>query len=349
METTSPKKSDPEKSGLKGALVTLGALLFVFVLDRFVLESLSPYIRLLVLTASINALLAASLNLVNGVTGLFSIGHAGFMACGAFLTAGVLSAFGGSPAFQSAWEAAGGLGAVLIFVAFLVAGGVVATLAGLLVGIPTLRLKGDYLAIATLGFGEIIRVLVINTPMLGGARGLSVPIKYLVDDRLFPVIAATGLSVMLLYRLVHSNRGLAYLSVREDEIAARSIGISTSRARIEAFAVGSFFAGMGGVLMTFTQTLVHPDSFQFLRSVEVIVMVVLGGMGSFTGSVTAAVLLTFMLEGLRSTPLKAPEWRLIIYSVLLIIMMLFRPQGLFGRRELKDLFGRGRKKQEGAA
>lgn len=328
LDTASPKRFKPE-----GSLLLLGTLALLFLADRLVLDSLSPYIRLLIITASINALLAASLNLVNGVTGLFSIGHAGFMACGAFLAAGLLSQFGSHPAFQTVWTAAGGTGSAMVFALFLLGGGSLAVLAGLAVGIPTLRLRGDYLAIATLGFGEIIRVAVINTEVLGGARGLSVPIRYLMDDRLFPVLSVTLLSIILLYRLVHSNRGLAYLSVREDEIAASSLGISTSRARIEAFVIGSFFAGVGGVLMTFTQTLVHPDSFQFLRSIEIIVMVVLGGMGSFTGSVLAAVTLTLMLEGLRSTPLRAPEWRLIIYSVLLILMMLFRPQGLLGRWE----------------
>ncbi len=332
LETTPPKRSE-------FALLAAGLAAF-WLLDRYALSGLSPYVKLLVITAALNALLAASLNLVNGVTGLFSIGHAGFMACGAFLAAGTLSGLGPLAWFREFWEMAGGLGAALIVILIVLAGGVCALLAGLLVGIPTLRLRGDYLAIATLGFGEIIRVLVVNTPALGGARGISVPVRYLLDSSLFPAAALSVLGIVILYRLVHSGRGLAYLSVREDEIAANSIGISTARVRIEAFAIGSFFAGAAGAMLSFNQTLVHPDSFQFLRSVEIIVMVVLGGMGSFTGSIAAAVLLTFLLEGLRYTPLRDPEWRLIIYSVLLISMMLFRPQGLLGRREIGSFLKR---------
>lgn len=341
METNSLKRFDPA-SGL--ALAVLLAALFAA--DRYLLDGLSPYVRLLIVTSAINALLAASLNLVNGVTGLFSIGHAGFMACGAFLTAGTLAHFGRDGVLPVLWDMAGGLGATLVYTGILAAGGLLAVVASLIVGVPTLRLRGDYLAIATLGFGEIIRVLIVNTEKLGGARGLSVPVRYLVDDRLFPVLSVTILGIIFLYRLVHSNRGLSYFTVREDEVAARSIGISTTRTRIEAFVIGSFFAGVAGAMMGFTQTLVHPDSFQFLRSIEIVVMVVLGGLGSFTGAVSAAVLLTLLLEGLRSTPLQAPEWRLIIYALLLIVMMLFRPQGLLGRWEITSWW---RSRRQGGA
>jgi len=275
----------------------------------------------------INVILAVSLNLINGFTGLFSIGHAGFMAIGAYTSAAV-SVYGG-PGLHAAIDPVIGYSAadtILLLVA-IGAGSTLAAIAGLLVGIPALRLKSDYLAIATLGFGEIIRVIILNLDFVGGARGLG-DIPALAG--FFWVYLFAALTILTVHRLVRSARGLAFLAVREDDLAADVMGIDATRFKVTAFLIGSFFAGIAGALFAHFLTYLHTNSFTFMRSIEIIVMVVLGGMGSITGSVASAGLLTVLPELLR--PLK--EFRMVIYSLLLIVLMLTRPQGVLGDREL---------------
>jgi branched-chain amino acid transport system permease protein len=272
---------------------------------------------------------------VNGFTGQFSIGHAGFMAVGAYVSA-ALSVYLGA-----GWLAALSSGLPLplarslYFPLPLLAGGLAAALAGLVVGIPALRLRGDYLAIATLGFGEIIRIAILNVDAVGGARGFSLaspahPGLDLRYESVGAIYAVVGLSILVIARLVYATGGLAFRAVREDETAAESVGIATTRVKVEAFVVSSFFAGVAGALFAHSEGYIHTNSFSFLRSFEIVVFVVLGGLGSLSGAVLAAAVLTAAPELLRGLG----EWRMILYSLLLIATMLVRPQGLLGRREL---------------
>ena len=296
----------------------LGALRF---------PGIAYYNRIIVLIG-INITLAVSLNIINGHAGQFSLGHAGFMAVGAYFSA-FLTVFYFSgiadryPAAQNA----------LLVVAVL-AGGVLAAIAGYLVGLPSLRLRGDYLAIVTLGFGEIIRVLILNIDKIGGARGFSGIPHW---SNFFWVYFFAGITILISWRLVRSSVGRAFLAVREDQIAAEAMGIDTTKYKVKAFVIGSFWAGVAGGLFAHYQMYLNPTAFTFLRSFELVVMVVLGGLGSISGSIIAAVILTILPEGLRMAKEvlhtdKDP--RMIIYSITLIVLMLTRPQGIFGRREL---------------
>jgi branched-chain amino acid transport system permease protein len=218
----------------------------------------------------------------------------------------------------------------VIFVSALILGGTLAALAGLIVGIPSLRLKGDYLAIATLGFGEIIRVLILNIDAVGGARGFADIPGY---TNLFWVLFFMLLTVVVIRNLINSTHGRAFLSVREDEVAAEAMGINTTYYKVYAFVIGAFFAGIAGGLFGHYLMYLHTNSFTFMRSIEIIIMVVLGGMGSITGSILAAIIFTILPEFLRVVK----DYRMVIYSLILIILMLTRPQGIFGLKEFSLL------------
>jgi len=296
-------------------------------LDALHFPGVAYYTRILVLIG-INITLAVSLNIINGHAGQFSLGHAGFMAIGAyfsaFLTFFYFTTYADKyPAAQHA-----------LFVVALLAGGLLAAVAGYLVGLPSLRLRGDYLAIVTLGFGEIIRVLILNIEKIGGARGFSGIPRW---SNFFWVYFFAGLTVLISWRLVRSSVGRAFLAVREDQIAAEAMGVDTTKYKVKAFVIGSFWAGVAGGLFAHYQMYLNPTAFTFLRSFELVVMVVLGGLGSISGSIIAAVVLTILPELLRMTKEvlhtdKDP--RMVIYSITLIVLMLTRPQGLLGRREL---------------
>jgi branched-chain amino acid transport system permease protein len=294
---------------------TAAVLIALWPLGAALGQVLNPYYMQIVGYIGINIILAVSLNLINGITGQFSLGHAGFLAVGAYVSAAV-TLFG--------WP---GATSVFGFVIALLAGGFAAALAGLVVGVPTLRLRGDYLAIATLGFGEIIRVVILNTDAVGGARGLSgIPVLATFAS----VYACAVLCVVSIWRMVYSQRGLAFFAIREDEIAASAMGIDTTRYKILAFTVGAFWAGLAGGLLAHFIGYIHTNSFTFLRSVEIVVMVVLGGLGSITGAVLSATMLTVLPEVLRF----GAEYRMVIYSLLLIVLMLTRPSGLMGSSEI---------------
>jgi len=294
--------------------------------------AINPYYFDILITIGINIVLGVSLNLVNGYTGQFSLGHAGFMAVGAYVSASMtlflfplwLPALGGGSAVEGT-----------LFVGALVVGGLGAALAGLAVGVPSLRLKGDYLAIVTLGFGEIIRVVVQNTEAVGGSRGLSIPTR---ETGLFMTYLAAALTVYVVVSLVHSTYGRGFLMVRDDEVAAEAMGINTTKYKVMAFVVGAFFAGIAGGLYAHFKQFIHPEGFGFLRSVDIVVIVILGGMGNTPGVIFAAILLTILPEGLRAVAAweALPMWlraivqnRMILYSLLLIGLMLTRPKGLF--------------------
>ncbi len=305
----------------------------------------------------INVILAVSLNMVNGFTGQFSMGHAGFMAIGAYASI-VVTYYGGYALFGDvAMHASfGGHG---LFFASIVVGGMVAAAAGWLVGLPSLRLRGDYLAIVTLGLGEIIRVLIqasyvqLDADEIAGTAWWKRPLclgKSLgfIHSGSYNSLAWTwtGVAVTLLtaYRLRESTHGRAFLTVRENEIAAEAIGINTTRYKVSAFVVAAFFAGVAGALFGHqlgAGTALRPEEFNFMKSFEAIIMVVLGGMGSVSGAAIAAVALTLAAEGLRSVQ----DYRLVAYALLLVLVMILRPQGLFGTNEVWHLIRRWRRRQ----
>ena len=262
----------------------------------------------------INIILAVSLNLINGHTGQFSLGHAGFMAVGGYTAAAITLAIG--PRIP-------GPLAGLLFAGALVAGGLLAAVAGLAVGIPTLRLRGDYLAIVTLGFGEIIRVLLQNMECVGAASGLSgIPEK----TTLFWAFGLAAITVYVVGCLVSSTYGRGFIAVHDDEVAASASGINPTRYKVTAFVVGAFFAGIAGGLFAHHKLFLSPTNFDFMKSIDIVVMVILGGMGRTGGVILAAIVLTLLPEFLRPFA----EYRMIIYSLLIIVLMLARPQGLFG-------------------
>lgn len=267
----------------------------------------------------INVILAVSLNLINGHTGQFSLGHAGFMAVGAYAAAKFTLVF--SP------QVADKLHPALFFVA-LILGGLMAALVGLVVGVPSLRLRGDYLAIVTLGFGEIIRVVFQNMDSVGAASGLKDIPNY---TNLFWVFAAGAITVYVIGCLVHSTYGRGFIAVRDDEVAASAMGINPTRYKVIAFVVGAFFAGIAGGLYAHHKQFLSPTGFDFMKSIDIVVMVILGGMGRTAGVIVAAVLLTLLPEYLRGFS----DYRMIIYSLLIIILMMARPQGLFAFGPLK--------------
>jgi branched-chain amino acid transport system permease protein len=281
---------------------------------------INPYYLQIIIFSGINIILAVSLNVINGLCGQFSLGHAGFMAVGAYL-----SAF-----FTYYYK--------VPFPLALIAGGLASGIIGIGVGIPTLRLRGDYLAIATLGMGEIIRVLLFNLDIVGGARGFPGIDKY---TNFFWVYLVVMLVLLSSYNLLKSPQGRAILSIREDEIAAEAMGVDTTRFKIFAFVFGAFWAGVAGGLWAHYLQFLHPSSFTFMKSVEILVMIVLGGLGSIGGSAVSAVFLTFLPEALRYIKVifnTTVDPRMVIYSLLLILTMLLRPQGLIGgyRRRVKN-------------
>ena len=340
--------------------VSLTALLvFSFFGESLVVTRYAYYYDIFI-NIGINIILAVSLNLVNGYTGQFSLGHAGFMAVGAYAAASwsnhldpfILNLLGGPH---------NGLATNIALLLSMSFGGLLAAIAGIAVGIPSLRLKGDYLAIVTLGFGEIIRTAILNTDFLGAARGLRVTGNY---TNVFWTFGTAAVAIYVVLGMVNSTFGRGFLTVRDDEIAAEAMGINSTRYKVLAFVVGALFAGMAGALFGHFTLFLTPEGFNFFKSVDVVVMVILGGMGSATGVIFAAILLTILPEILRALahtdfiatsqtaiesvvkihlpPLQGLlENRLILYSVLLIIMMLTRPQGLFGdlagaRRRVKS-------------
>src|SRR5688572_4907223 len=252
------------------------------------------YHRILVLMG-INITLAVSLNIINGHAGQFSLGHAGFMAVGAYFASYVSVYFlADRVAKFPEGTVQHFLGQHASLVVAVLAGGIVTAIAGYIVGLPSLRLRGDYLAIVTLGFGEIIRVLILNIDKIGAARGFSGIPNW---SNFFWVYFFCGITILISWRLVQSSVGRAFLAVREDEIAAEAMGINTTNYKVKAFMVGSFLAGVAGGLYAHYMMYLNPTMFMFVKSFDVVVMVVLGGLGSISGSIIAAIILTYLPEG----------------------------------------------------
>jgi branched-chain amino acid transport system permease protein len=303
-------------------IALLGAVIACLIISPLA-GKMNPYYYDIVIGVGISMILAASLNLVNGHTGQFSLGHAGFMGVGAYASSWFTLKFGPN-------------GSVAYFLPALLGGGVAAALAGLAVGVPSLRLKGDYLAIVTLGFNEIIKVVIQNAEPLGAQRGLGGMVQH---TNFFWTFSFAALTIYVVGNLVNSTYGRGFLAVRDDEIAAEAMGINTTKYKVLAFVVAAFFAGIAGGLYAHFKQFIHPEGFNFMKSVDIVVMVILGGMGNTVGVCIAAFLLTILPEILRYVAKLQwlPEWlreiaenRMILYSLLLIILMLARPQGLFG-------------------
>ncbi|GMB00123.1 branched-chain amino acid ABC transporter permease [Pelosinus sp. IPA-1] len=302
----------------KKELLALAAcvVFYAVVQGLIMLDIIGPFWELNLVLICINIILAVSLNLINGFTGQFSIGHAGFMAVGAYLGA-VLT-----------------VKLQLPFIVAILGGAAAAGFLGFVIGLPTLRLDGDYLAIATLGLGEIIRITILNIPYVGGASGFMGIPRY---SNFTWVFFATVITVFFIRNLINSTHGRACISIRENQIAAEDMGIDTTKYKVMAFTIGAAFAGVAGTLFSHYFYIAHPASFTFMKSFDILTIVVLGGLGSISGSITAAVLLTFVSAALAGYP----EWRMIIYSLMLIVLMLYRPQGLFGNKEISlKIFGR---------
>jgi branched-chain amino acid transport system permease protein len=276
------------------------------------------YYLQIVLIAGIFIILSLSLNLINGLCGQFSLGHAGFWGVGAYASA-IYTVYYPLhvPAFFN-------------MIIALIIGFSASALCGLIIGIPCLRLKGDYLAIATLGFGEILRIIIMNTELVGGPRGF-INIPHWAN--IFWVYALAIICIVFMLNLKHSNYGRAIIAIREDEIAAENMGVDLFYFKIFSFTIGAGIAGIAGALFAHAQQFLHPSNFTFMWSVVVLVMVIFGGMGSITGSIVGAILLTAIPEILRSVGGTISEWRMTIFPILLIVLMLARPQGIFGSHE----------------
>ena len=299
------------------------------------------YVVRIMLFCGINAILAVGLNLINGTTGQFSIGHAGFMAVGAYGTA--VTAIQLENALFDGRSDLALHEVALVFVPALLVGAALAAFVGLLVGVPSLRLRGDYLAIVTLGFGEIIRLLFNNATSLGGATGysggraLGLPIY----TNFFWVVTVATIAITLVRNLTYSSYGRALAAIRDDEIAAEAAGIPTTRYKVLAFVISAAVTGVGGGLFAHLQSTIRPDDFKFDKSIDMVVMIIIGGLGSVSGAILGAIFVSVTLELTRDLS----QYRLVAYALLLILLMLFRPEGMLGKRELSTIL-RGRPRQK---
>jgi len=277
------------------------------------------YYHQILLIVGIFITLTLSLNLINGFCGQFSLGHAGFWGAGAYASA-VYSVFYALP-----------IAAPLNMLIAMAVGFVAAAICGIIIGVPCLRLRGDYLAIATLGFGEIVRISIMNTELVGGPRGF-INIPHWAN--IWWVYGVAALTVIFMFNLKRSAFGRAIISIREDEIAAENMGVNLFKSKLFSFTIGAGIAGIAGALFAHTQQFLHPSNFNFMWSVIILVMVILGGQGSVTGSVIGAAILTIVPEALRYAGGTVAAWRMTIFPVLLIILMMARPEGLFGAHEI---------------
>jgi len=300
----------------KSAVIKTISIILIFAIVQILLLTniINDYYFTTLVTVCINIILAVSLNLVTGFTGQFSLGHAGFMSIGAYTCA----------IFTMRMSSTLGVGAFLIGI---VLAAIAAGIVGVLVGLPTLRLRGDYLAIATLGMAEIIRIIAVNLDITNGAAGLSgIP----RDVNWFWLFLFTAGTVVLITNFLKSTHGRSCISIREDEIAADSMGINTTKYKVMAFVIGAICAGVAGALYSSFFYVIKPDLFGFLKSIDILVIVVLGGLGSISGSILAAILLAVISTMLQSFA----EVRMVLYSLMLVVIMIFRPQGLMGSKEV---------------
>lgn len=333
LQTPSPDPSSSESfaSGIVrrkalsyGVNALAAAVIYLLFLTALNQGWINNYYRGILVLIGINAIMAVSLNLATGLLGELCLGHAGFMAVGAY-TAAIYTMQSGLPSLPA-------------LIIGLLLGALTAAAAAVLVGIPALRLRGDYLAIITLAFGEMITILIRSFGFTGGARGLNnIPLT----TNFSITFAVLILTVYSVYALIRSRQGRAILAIREDDIAAEASGINTTRTKITAFVISAAFAGIAGGLYAHYQGILAPERFNYDYSINFMVMVVFGGMGSITGSILSAIVLTILPEIL----LDFADYRMLIYALALIGLMIFRPSGLLGREEIsqnriKRLFAR---------
>lgn len=305
-----------KRKALSYAVNTAAAMAIYFLfLTAMNLGWINTYYRGILILIGINAIMAVSLNLATGLLGELCLGHAGFMAVGAYTAA--------TFTMQSI------LPPVISLMIGLLLGAILAAVSALLVGIPALRLRGDYLAIITLAFGEIITIVIRSLRFTGGARGLNgIPLT----TNFTITFGVLVLTVYCIYALIRSRQGRAILAIREDDIAAEASGINTTRTKITAFVISAAFAGIAGGLYAHYQGILAPERFNYNYSINFMVIVVFGGMGSITGSILSAVILTILPELL----LDFADYRMLIYALALIVLMIFRPSGLLGREEISQ-------------
>lgn len=281
-------------------VIIVAAFLIFFIMQMTGLLKYS--IKSLLTTTIINIILAVSLNLLVGFLGELTLGHAGFMCIGAFvgkyLSIQMIN--------MSSW---------ISFPICIIIGGLIAAVFGFIIGLPTMRLKGDYLAIVTLAFGEIIRNVILNIPALGGAQGL---IGGAQDTNYIIAFVVLLISVIIIQNIVNSRHGRAIRAIKNNDIAARSIGINITFYKLTTFVIAAFFAGVAGVLYSHNVTILQSSTFSYNKSIEILVFVVLGGMGSITGSIIAATAITVLPEILRFLQ----DYRMLLYSIVLIVVML---------------------------
>jgi branched-chain amino acid transport system permease protein len=296
----------------KKSLISIVIVLLIYAAMQLMINTgfISSYLLMNLIIIGINIILAVSLNLIVGFTGQFSLGHAAFLSIGAYVSAIATAKLD------------------LPFVVGIILAALVAGLAGMLIGIPTLRLKGDYLAIATLGFGEIVKIIWFNTEYVGGASGFNDIPQFTNFTWVFFAIVVT---IALTRNFINSDGGRSCVAIREDEVAAEAMGVNTTYYKVLAFTIGAIFAGVAGALYANYFYFIKPDSFGFMKSIDILVIVVFGGLGSITGSVVGAVALSLISLFLQ----RFPELRMIIYSVILFLIMVYRPKGLLGNYELK--------------
>lgn len=309
------------KKKILSYVVNLAIVLLLYVVISTLISRriINSYYSDIINMMLINIILAVSLNLVTGLLGQLVLGHAGFMLVGAY-SAALFTLNVKLPLAVS-------------FPIALIIGGLAAALSGLIIGIPALRLRGDYLAIITLGFGEIIRVIANNLTITNGAKGLygieSLNSRHNLTAMFTYIFFIAVFVIFLNFTFGTSRHGRAVIAIREDEIAAEASGINTTYYKLLAFILAAFIAGVAGGLYAHQIGLIDPSKFDFNRSTEILVMVVLGGMGSITGSIISAGVLTILPEALRGFS----NYRMLLYSIVLICVMLFRPTGLLGRSE----------------
>lgn len=288
-------------------------IISVFLINVFVNSGIfNDYQTSIFINVCINLILAVSLNIAVGCLGQITLGHAGFMSVGAYVAA----------IFQTSM----GLNGISGYLISILIGAIVAGIIGILVGIPALRLKGDYLAIITLAFGEIIRVIIEALDITGGASGYMDIVEFTNPTIIYLI---TVLSIVFMYSAMTTRQGLAILAIREDEIASSASGINVVYYKTFAFVLSAIFAGLAGGIYAHYNGMLQAKLFDFNMSINILVMVVLGGMGSFTGSIFAAIVLTVIPEVLR----EFNEYRMIVYALVLVLTMIFKPTGLFGRNE----------------
>lgn len=307
----------------KNTIVNLICIIasYIVIFGLMQVNVINSYYSGIIVLILVNIVLAVSLNLVVGFTGQLCLGHAGFMAAGSYVSA-VMS-----------------VNLKMPFIISIIAGGIAAAILAALIGYPTLKLKGDYFAITTLAFGEIIKVVIMNLDYVGGARGFSgIPIK----TNFTVAFLAMVVSIVVIYNIIHSSQGRSMVAVRENEIAAEAMGVNAFKYKMMAFIIAAFFAGAAGALYAHHMGYIQPASFDFVKSIDILTFVVFGGMGSLSGSVIATIILTFLPEGLR----EFKDLRMIIYPLSLIVLMIFRPQGLLGNKELSlSVFGKFKKRK----